>query len=482
LDVAVDLQLGLAAAEPEQVALGGAATLGGGGDCAAQLALVLAERLECRAELAGAVRDGQLPLELLEAADDERLVEPLGELGGTPQDLRRGVTHPETRRDPRERGLRLARALLRGVSLAGGTLGALGELLRIGSELAAPRVELEQHGLRGLTRKPELAAIRVVAEALARHGRDRRGEQLVLRLDGELGDEFARVAPDEPAQRAESRRRGTLDERKRLLQIAGDDRGRTRAERGGDRALLAGGHVEQRERESCAELARRRRQTVALGERPLDRREPLLRRPDLLRERVALMDGLACRSARVERGALELLGRGTAVGFFLLRKLGAELCRERDRGLAARRQPAGLVPQPVERAERALTLAGRIGQLLLDGGPPGEQRLEPVVRVGVERPLAREQPLRRLPRPLGPRFALDGGDLRGRGRFECSALELRDLDRRRVGLGSRGGELLLEPRPQPSRGLGAQLNPVSRSAEAVERLHRRFALPRCVGE
>ena len=164
-------------------------------------------------------------------------------------------------------------------------------------------------------------------------------------------------------------------------------------------------------------LARRRRQTVALGERPLDRREPLLRRPDLLRERVALVDGLACRSARVERGALELLGRGTAVGFFLLRKLGAELCRERDRGLAARRQPAGLVPQPVERAERALTLAGRIGQLLLDGGPPGEQRLEPVVRVGVERPLAREQPLRRLPRPL-----------LGRGEpvVECLEVKLRD--------------------------------------------------------
>ena len=100
-----------------------------------------------------------------------------------------------------------------------------------------------------------------------------------------------------------------------------------------------------------------------------------------------------------------------------------------------------------------LPLPGRVCQLLLDGSATGEQRLEPFVRVGVKRALAREQPLRRLPGPLRARLPLDGGGLRGRRRLERRALELRDLDRRRVGLGPRIGELLLEARKQRGRGL-----------------------------
>ncbi len=81
---------------------------------------------------------------------------------------------PQPRRGRRERRLRSLRALLRRVRLALRELRLLGERARLLGERRAARLELEQHRLRRLAGEPELAALRVVAVAVARHGRNRR--------------------------------------------------------------------------------------------------------------------------------------------------------------------------------------------------------------------------------------------------------------------------------------------------------------------
>ena len=57
------------------------------------------------------------------------------------------------------------------------------ELGSFGVQRASPPLQLEQHGLGGLADEPELAARRVVPEALGRDGRRRDVEQRVERDD-----------------------------------------------------------------------------------------------------------------------------------------------------------------------------------------------------------------------------------------------------------------------------------------------------------
>jgi hypothetical protein len=77
-------------------------------------------------------------------------------------------------------------------------------LVELGRERSPAGVQLEQQRLGGLAREPQLAALRVVAEALRRHRRDPRREQLLLRDDGHLGNERRRVAADEDHKAAEA--------------------------------------------------------------------------------------------------------------------------------------------------------------------------------------------------------------------------------------------------------------------------------------
>ena len=116
-----------------------------------------------------------------------------------------GATHVPQVRDRRERGGRDPRALRRVLDALRSLRGVLDQPFDLGAQLAAPRVELEQHRFGGLAGEPELAALRIPADAVFGDRRDARREQLVTRHDGQVR-ELAWIAPDEHEHRAEPRR------------------------------------------------------------------------------------------------------------------------------------------------------------------------------------------------------------------------------------------------------------------------------------
>ena len=226
-----------------------------------------------------------------------------------------GAADAQPRRGGGERRLRLLRLLVGAGGSALRKPRLLGKRLRLVGERGAARLELEQHRLGGLAGEPELAALRVVAVALARDRRNLRLEQLVLRHDGQLVDELARIASGEDAERAEAGGRRALEQLERRLRGGRDECRRTRAERRGDRALAARLDRQQGKREPLALLGERAGcgwNAFALCERALERREALLRGECALGERVPLVRRLACCGARVQRALLELFRRRAA--------------------------------------------------------------------------------------------------------------------------------------------------------------------------
>src|SRR5581483_7717968 len=159
-----------------------------------------------------------------------------------------------------------------------------------GGKTSPASVQLEQQRLRRLAGEPELAASRVVAEALERHRRNGGRQELVLRNDGERADELGRIAPDQDGEAAEARRPRALEQREARSRVVGDERRRARAERRSDRTLVPRIDVEQREHDALAlfgQRARGRRKTLSLGERAVERAQPVLVQAHLLGDRSA---------------------------------------------------------------------------------------------------------------------------------------------------------------------------------------------------
>ena len=127
------------------------------------------------------------------------------------------------------------------------------QLFDLRLERPPARLELEQHRLRRLAREPELAALRVVAEPLARHGRNGGRQERLLRDDRQIG--LARL--DDDRERAEPRRPRALEQRERGADVVGDERRRALAQRRRDRAFHPGLDVEHRQREPLALLGQR---------------------------------------------------------------------------------------------------------------------------------------------------------------------------------------------------------------------------------
>ena len=137
-------------------------------------------------------------------------------------------------------------------------------------------------------------------------------------------------------------------------------------ERRGDRALGPRLDVEEGERESLTLLRqcpRRRRQAFPLGQRPLERLEPLMCDARLFAQRLAL-DAHAC----VEHAAWP-------------RELGAKIVELRLRALAAKLQALARAAQPVEHRRRLFAPAGGVGELFLRAAAVLEQAVELVVRM-----------------------------------------------------------------------------------------------------
>ena len=190
----------------------------------------------------------------------------------------------------------------------------------LGGQRAAARVELQQHRLRGLAGEPELAAVGVEAMTFARDEHPALGP-FELGWLGEpdvgqqLGDTLAagprahvareRLRADErrprrpllPARRHEHRKIAEpglarpLDETQRGARVGRDERCGPPGQRGGHRPLVTGVDLEQRQRQPLAflgERSRRRRETLALGERVLQRGQPLAGESGLFLQSLAL--------------------------------------------------------------------------------------------------------------------------------------------------------------------------------------------------
>ena len=299
------------------------------------------------------------------------------------------------------------------------------ELVDLPAELAPTRFELEQHGLCGLAREPQLAARGVVAEALARDGALALREQVFLRDDARLAERLGHARHDREA--AEPRGACALEQRKRGRGVRRDDCRRAGPQCRGHGTLVAGRNVELRERDALAlfgERARSRRKSFALGERALERGEPRARERERLCELVALLRRRRRARSRIGGGAPQL----GAVGQRLLRG-GQRRAQPRDR-LEPERQPLPGAAQAVERGGRLLAPARRVGQLLLDRVPLREQRLEPLVDVTSCEP-GRRAPLLALGEPAAQRVEVELRDARAQ-RGDLADQLLRALGRRRL--------------------------------------------------
>ncbi len=183
--------------------------------------------------------------------------------------------------------------------------------------------------------------------ALERDRRTRRGKEA---LRGDNLDPVERLdlaRPDEHCQVAEPPRPRLFQQRQPVLRRPGDER---RADRGRDRALLAGLDLDQRERKRCPFLGERAgcgREPFPLRNRPLQGRRARLGQPCLLEQ-----PGVD-RGRRLPEALEEGLGR-----------------------FPAQVEPLGCAAQPVERSHRPLPTPGGSRERILGPAALGEERLE----------------------------------------------------------------------------------------------------------
>src|SRR5204863_9275907 len=103
-------------------------------------------------------------------------------------------------------------------------------------------------------------------------------------------------------------------------------------------------------------------------------------------------------------------------------------------GLTLHRAPRGAAAQLERDRERALALAGRTCELVLDCATPVEQVVERRLRRIATNPLRSDDANERLPSALCPRLALDRGHAGGLGSLVRDALEPPDLEARVAGV------------------------------------------------
>ena len=363
--------------------------------CPAKLDLLRAEAAKVGPELGGALaaRVGDLAKRGFEPLDLE------GQGGDKPVGARRdppkhgGIGVHAGR--PRGRGGR-SRCRCRLGGRPSGVLGPGCQLFDLDGESTAPGLQLEQDGLGRLTREPELAANWIPADALGGHGRHGRGEQVLDRDHRQLRDELTWIAVDQDDDGPEPCRPDPLDELERPRGVVREHRGSSMAERRSDGALGAGVDVEQGEGEplpGLGELASRRWQSFALGQRLLECPQTLTGEVDAGRQVVA-------QALRLIGGAREL-SRRRACRPRTLRvrgdrgELRAEPRSERLGGLATHHDALRACLQLVQRRGRPLAAAGGVGELLLGLRTRCEQRLQLRVELLPRRELCRALLLRR---------------------------------------------------------------------------------------
>src|SRR5581483_1617280 len=422
----------------------------GGGDGSAKVGLAAGDRAQLAGEQRVALGQRRLEPACGGRRHAQRLIEALRTVNDPLEPRRVGATHAAQMRNGCERRRGDAGAVAGILHVLGSGGRAADELLDFALQLAPARVELEQHRLGRLAREPELAALRIPADAVLGHGRHARGEQLRARDDRQV-DEVARVAADEHEHGAEAGGARLVDELEAALRVLREHGRGAMAERRGGRALAAGFDLEQLQRELLAllgERTRRRGQALALGERLLERRQPLACEAHARLEILVLAHRGPCRGIRLVGGAAELGRRRAARCATHLFELVARFGEQPLRRLVAYAETLRRAAQGEQRIARAA------GERRLGVGAPGENRVE-------------------LRRELGLRTALDRGD--ARPALLRLDLQPRALARRRLRCRSRVARraLQLRRRARPVRPrrleLGAQRRGERRGCLAAER-------------
>ena len=289
------------------------------------------------------------------AADAQGLVEPLGARDEPLEPRRVGAAHAAQVRDRRERGRSGPRA--RSAQMRRAAASAAPPVRARSTSAASSRRRASSSSSTASAVSPANQSsprCRIPADAVLGHRR-RPARRAAPRgaTTGRL-DELARIAADEHDERAEPGGARALDELEPALGSSASTADGAMAERGGDGALRARLDLEQLQRELLAllgERARGGRKPFALGERLLERGEPLAARarraPPDRRARAA-----AARAARVGLvgGTAELVGRRARVG--ARARLG-QLARAARRAAAGRTRGAAGAAAPRRGARAA---------------------------------------------------------------------------------------------------------------------------------
>ena len=399
------------------------------------------------------------------------------------------------------------------IGLAGGGLGAGGQLVRLVRQRPATRIELEENGFARLSREPELAARRVVAVAVDRdRGSGRDVEQpvgvdepdAVEQLEDVVGaareraerlrarhrrlGRRRRVPVEQDVEAAETPVAGSLEQRECVADVRREKRGSTPCERRGDGLLMARLHLELADDEPLAFGRQRPRcggDALPLSERALERGQAVARGARALGEIVALGRGSPRRRTGLVRLVLEL-GRARRPRARVCTRGGMLVCEarcERRRALATGPEALACRAEGHQPAVRVAGAARELAEGTVDALPLEPDRLEPRLRLDRRRPLDGRHQRMGVPRALGGLAALRGRVARRDGGLARRVLQRAERLVRSGALGTLGlRQVVPQPRGERGRRLRANGEPLPRALEPVEGADGRLASPGRVGQ
>ena len=399
------------------------------------------------------------------------------------------------------------------IGLAGGGIGAGGQLVRLVRQSPATRIELQENGLARLAREPELAARGVVAVAVDRdRGSGRDVEQpvgvdepdAVEQLEDVVGStreraerlrtrhrRFCRrrcIPLEQDVEAAETPVAGSLEQCECVASVRREKGGSTPCERRGDGPLMARLDFELADDEPLAFGSQRPRcggDALPLSERALERGQTVARGAGTLGEIVALGRGSPRRRPGLVRMVLEL-GRARRPRARVCTRGGMLVCEascERRRALAAGPEALACRAEGHEPAVRVAGAARELAKRTVDALPLEPDRLEPRLGLDRRRPLDGGHQRMGVPRALGRLATFRRRVASGDGGLARRLLQRAERFVRSGALGTLGlCQVVTQPRGERGRRLRANGEPLARALEPVEGADGRLASPGGVGQ
>ena len=444
-------RLGLGLREPAHLAAQLDGTLGAGGDTR---------------------RRGRLDIQRQRAGRAQARFEPRREVLQPPEQRRVERALAQVR-DGREGALCVRGARRRVVCRSGSRLGPRGQLVGLVGQGSPARVHLQEHGLGRVAGEPELAPRRIEAEALFRHRRRASVEQVVQWNDRQRGHELLRISSCEHRQAAEPSGLRPLEQLEPSARIGREHCRSEAPERGRHGPLRALIDLDRGQGDPLSLLGERscrRRQTLVLADRMLERGHPLVGRACPLGEIVPLR----CRGPGDGRSlvgeSLQLGGRQASAGLQDAR-LGAIV-----------REPLANTGE-VSKARPGATAGRGFAERLVDGLAIAPDIVEALLRSRRGLPLGDREPRLTESSPFGG----DAARLCGLARKSSQACRL-GLERTN-GLVTRDraralvfGKLFTETLFHCCCRFASERDPLGDSLQSVQRGHGCLALPGGIGK